>query len=74
MTSLPTINQDILDIYHCLSEWKINPKIIPRIIRAVAKLAYGTGYGRVQIFMENRKISAIKPEESDVINEPAIKN
>lgn len=55
-----------------LQETGMNPTIIPRIIRAIANLAYGTGFGKVQVFMEEREITQIKPEESDLIGLPAI--
>lgn len=87
MNSLPTIDQanqtrfwDVIatldpELYRikvALTETKVNPIMIPRIIRAIANLAYGTGYGKLQIFMEQRVVTQIKPEESDQLNVSAI--
>ena len=33
---------------------------------------YGTGYGKVQIFMQKTTITQVKGEESDEVNEVAI--
>lgn len=56
-----------------LDETQVNPLVLPKIIRALFNLAIGTGYGKVQIFMENGVITAIKPEESSLVNLKAIK-
>ena len=55
-----------------LEEKRVNPAVLPRIIRAIANLDSGTGYGRVQVFMTNHMITAIKPEESDTLNVQAV--
>lgn len=55
-----------------LTESGINPEIIPPIIRTLGNLAIGTGYGKIQIFMQARVITQIKPEESVEINREAI--
>jgi hypothetical protein len=51
-----------------LDETQVNPMVLPKIIRALANLAYGTGYGRVQVFMENGVVTNVKPEESSLVN------
>jgi hypothetical protein len=48
--------------------YKVQPYIIRRVLRALFNLttkAHGTGYGKVQIFVEEDRVSHIKPEESD---------
>lgn len=55
-----------------LEETGLNPGIIPRIIRSIGNLAFGTGYGRIQIFMQARTVSQVKSEESDEINQRAL--
>jgi len=85
--SLPTIEESNLAAYWkvvrsldpelylikiALAETGVNPTIIPRVIRALANLAYGTGFGKIQIFMQGGMITQIKPEESDKIDEPTI--
>lgn len=58
-------------------EYKIQPYIIDRMMRALFNIttrAHGTGYGKVQIFIENNVVSHIKPEESDKINLPVFED
>ena len=83
MNSLPTIEQYNQDIFlemlrkadpelfmikRVLNETGVNPEILPRFIRALYNLAIGTAYGKVQVFMQNGVITAIKSEESDLID------
>jgi hypothetical protein len=88
-TSLPSINSsrlydpewqfikdidpDMYAVKEMIETTKVNPRVLPSIIRAVAGIGWGTGFGKVQIFIENRKVSQIKPEESDLIDSPALK-
>lgn len=87
--SLPTVEQANLDqfwnvirqldpelylIKIALSETKVNPEIIPRVIRNISNLYTGTGFGRIQIFMQKRIITAIKGEESDLLDLEAAKD
>jgi len=87
MKSLPTIeiaNQEIYlgalmrldpDLYlikMALEQTGVNPRILPRFIRSVANLAYGTGFGKIQVFMSSRVVTSIKPEENDLLDLPAV--
>ena len=55
-----------------LEETGVNPMIIPKVIRAINNLAIGTGYGKIQIFMTNGKVTQIRGEESDNVEEDAL--
>lgn len=68
---LATLDPELYRIKIALMETQVNPRIIPRFIRSIANLAYGTGYGKIQVFMQEKVITQIKPEESDAINLPA---
>ena len=87
MNSLPTTEQANLDQYYdvirqldpelflikvALQETGVNPMVMPRIIRSIFNLASGTGYGKVQVFVQAKTITAIKGEESDEVNEKAL--
>lgn len=87
MQSLPTVEQANLDQYMdvvrqldpelylikvALKETGINPLIIPRIIRSLGNVAWGSGYGEIQIKMVSRVVTQIKSGESDIISEQAI--
>ena len=62
------LDPELFLIKIALEETGVNPIIIPKFIRALANLAYGTGYGRVQVFMQNGVVTQIKPEESNEVN------
>ena len=87
MNSLPTIDQinikNYLDVVRkldpelyliklALIESRVNAGIIPQIIRTIGNLAIGTGYGKIQIYMQARVITNVKPEENVTINEKAV--
>lgn len=86
MNSLPTINQndelflqvlmqgdpELARLYAYIKETNFNTAILPPLIRSISNLAMGTGFGRVQIFMERSVITSIKPEESNHINLPVV--
>jgi hypothetical protein len=69
---LRKLDPELYLIHIALKESNVNPLILPHIIRTIGNLAIGTGYGKVQIFMQARVITNIKPEESVSINEIAI--
>lgn len=83
MNSLPTIEQvnylafmqkydpELYTIKIGLQETGLNPSIILPIIRAISNLTYD-GYGKVQIFMQARVITQIKPESSIEVNVPTL--
>lgn len=85
--SLPTTEQANVDKFNdvvrrldpelyliklALKESGVNPLVIPKIIRAMANLATGTGYGKVQVIMESRVIKQVIGEEKTQVNEKAI--
>lgn len=87
MNNLPNIEEENLQQYWevlrrldpelylikiALEETRVNARIMPRIIRSIANLAYGTQFGKIQIFMQAGVITAVKPEESDVVNLDAL--
>jgi len=72
METLKTFDPALFNIKIALEEMSINPNFIPRVIRAIGNLAFGTGYGKVQIFIENKKVSQVKGEESTLVNEDVL--
>ena len=87
MNSLPSVEQcnylqfqevvrkldpELYLIKRSLDETGINPMIIPRFVRALYNLAIGTGYGKVQVFMQKGVITSIKSEEADLIDRLAM--
>ena len=87
MNGLPTVEEANLDQYWgvvrtldpelylikiALQETGVNPSVLPRVIRSLGNMAFGTGYGKVQVFMQKRVITQIKGEESDEVNQEAL--
>jgi len=87
MTSLSTIDQanrdqfdevlkkvypDLWFIKIALDETQVNPLIIPKILRSLSNLALGTGFGKVQVFMQQTVITQIKGEESINVNQSVL--
>ncbi len=85
--SLPTTEQANVDKFYdvvrqfdpelyliklALKESGVNPMVLPKIIRQIANLASGTGFGKVQIFVHSKIITQVTGEESDKVNEKAI--
>ena len=65
---LAKLDPDLYMIKLALEETKINPVIIPRFIRSLANLLYGTGHGRVSTYVVKKKITNIRMEESDSLH------
>ena len=55
-----------------LEQTNVNPMILPRVIRQIANMAMGTGYGKIVIEMEAGTILFVHGEERDLIKEKAI--
>ena len=87
MMSLPTVEQTNLDNYRevvrklnpelyliliALEETGVNPMIMPKIIRSIGNMNYGSGFGKIQIFMERKTITSINGEEKVLVNEKAV--
>ena len=68
---LRRLNPELYLIHLSLVETGVNPLILPKIVRAIGNLSYGSGYGKLQIFMQARIITQVKGEESVEINEEA---
>ena len=68
---LRRLNPELYLIHLSLVETGVNPSIVPRIIKAICNLSYGSGYGKIRIHMEARVISQIEGIETDEINEKA---
>ena len=52
-----------------LDETGVNPKILPKIIRSIANISYGTGYGDVTIHIKDNVVTHVKGNESDQLDE-----
>lgn len=66
------LDPELFLIKIALRETGINPMIVPNIIRSIGNLAYGTGFGKVQVIMQSRVITFIHGEESDRLDQDAL--
>lgn len=69
---LRVVKPDLYVLFDILEETGVNILVLLKTIRAINNLATGNGYGNVTITMENGKITFIRGEESDRVNEMAI--
>jgi len=69
---LKKVYPDLWFIKMALDETHINPLIVPKILRSLSNLALGTGFGKVQVFMQQTVITQIKGEESINVNQSVL--
>lgn len=74
LTLVASLDPELYRIKLALVESKVNAMIIPAIIRGMANIAYGTGYGKIEVYLENGKVSVVKSEEKELLDLPAILN
>lgn len=72
MTLVQTLDPDLYLIRLALNDSKVNPEIIPLIIRHMANISYGTGFGQIKISISARKVAQIASTESELVDEDAI--
>lgn len=72
MEILRKLSPELLLIHISLKESGVNPSIIPPVIRTIGNLSLGSGYGKIQIYMQARVVTNIKPEESIEVNKDAV--
>lgn len=72
MILVKTLDPDLYAIKIALTEAKVNPLIVPQIIRAIANISYGTGFGQVKVSISARRVASIAANESELVDEPAI--
>lgn len=58
-------------IKQALLETRINPLIIPQIVRVMGNLLLGTGFGKIEIYMQSRVIKNIVGQEKVMIEQNA---
>jgi hypothetical protein len=63
---------DVFSLMEQLDESSINWWVVSKVIRQLALMSIGTGYGQVTIQIENGKVTFIRGEESNRVNEPLI--
>lgn len=64
---LKQLDPQLFFIKSSLLQTRVNPDILPRIIRALGNLNIGTGYGEIMILVKERTVTQIKSNESDIL-------
>ena len=69
---LKDFRPDVFALMDILDETSINWFVVVKIIRQLANLSLGTGYGVVSVEIQNGKVLFINGEDRDRLNEPLI--
>lgn len=72
MALVKVLDPELYAIKIALTESRVNPVIIPLIIRNIANISYGTGFGQVKVSISARKVASIASNESELVDENAI--
>jgi len=72
ITLVKTLDPELYDIKLALEDTKVNPLIVPKLIRAISNIYYGTGYGKINIVINNREIVSVDANEKEMINLSAV--
>lgn len=69
---LKSVKPDLFVIFDLLEKTGINYFVVIKTIRALYNIAIGNKYGTVTITIENGKVTFVRGEESDRVNEPLL--
>lgn len=69
METIKTLDPELYVVKMALIESGVPPMAIVKLIRSLGNIALGTGFGKVSVFIQDRKITQIKGEESVQVNE-----
>ena len=72
ITLVKALDPELFDIKVAIEETQVNPFIIPKLIRVISNIYYGTGYGKVVIQISDREVVSIDANEKELINLPAV--
>lgn len=66
---LKSVRPELFVLMDILDQTSINPLVVWKVIRQLNNIALGTGYGQVTVHIENGKVTFIRGEDSDRVNE-----
>ena len=72
LDTLAGIDPSLLKLWEALQGLGVRPEILIPIARSLSLLSMGTGFGKIQIQMTNRRITLIRGEENIEINEEVL--
>jgi hypothetical protein len=68
---LKIADPELYMIKQTLTETRVNPVIVRQVLRSVGNLLIGSGYGKIEIFIQARVIKNIVGQEKVQIEESA---
>lgn len=68
---LRVVDPELYMIKQMLVETKVNPVIVRQVLRSVGNLLLGSGYGKIEIFMQDRRFKNVTGSEKVQIEENA---
>lgn len=69
---LKSVKPDLYVIFDLLEKTGVNYFVVMKIIRALYNIGIGNKYGTVSITIENGKVTFVRGEESDRVNESVL--
>jgi hypothetical protein len=73
MTLIKTLDPELYDIKIAMLETSMNPLVILHVIRSLAIIANGTGYGEMIVYIQDGQIGVIKSSETVSVKEDILK-
>lgn len=70
---LKAVRPELFVIMDLMDQTNINPIVVWKVLRQLNNIALGTGYGTVTVSVENGKVTFVRGEDSDKVNEMLIR-
>ena len=67
---LKRLRPDLFVLFDLLDQTQINPLIIWKLVRQLANMSLGTGYGTITIEIQRGVVTFVRGEEDDKLQEP----
>jgi hypothetical protein len=67
LQKLEQIDPNLFVIRQLLAQTKVNPAILPFLIRSLYNLSIGSGYGKIEIYMSAGRVTQIRTEETSKV-------
>ncbi len=72
--AMQIVRPDLLMLMDLLDSSRVDFMILVHVLYALERLATGTKYGEVRVFVENGTVTFVRGEESKKINLPILKS
>ncbi len=72
LTMLQKVDPELFLIKTALKETGVDSFVLVDVIRSIANISYGTGFGEIEIFIRNKVVTQLRGNESILINRDAL--